>query len=107
MMDDFEQQLKQALSKKEPSPFFEARVLGAVKRQAQERRASARMWWASAVAAALLLVSGSAWQYQRHQNDVREEAAGRDAKARLELALKVTSVKHQKISRQVEGIQQN
>ena len=51
MMDDFEKQLQGALRRKEPSPFFEARVLGAVKRQARERRASVRMWWATAVAA--------------------------------------------------------
>jgi hypothetical protein len=101
MMDDFENQLKQALSKKEPSPFFEARVLGAVKRQARERRASARMWWASAFAAALLIATGSTWQYQR---TIREEAAGKEAKARLELALKITSVKLQRISQKVEGI---
>jgi hypothetical protein len=101
MMDDFERQLKEALAKKEPSPFFEARVLGAVKRQGRERRASARMWWASAVAAALLVMSGSAWEYER---GVREQAAGQQAKARLELALKITSVKLQKISRKVEGI---
>jgi hypothetical protein len=103
MMDDFEKQLKEALAKKEPSPFFEARVLGAAKRQVREHRASARMWWASAVAAGLLLMSGSAWQFERNRE---EERAGKDAKARLELALKVTSVKLQKISMKVEGIQQ-
>jgi hypothetical protein len=101
MMDDFEKQLKNALAKEDPSPFFEARVLGAAKRQARERRASSRMWWASAVAAVLLVISGSAWQ---HQRDLREEAAGKEAKARLELALKITSVKLQRISRKVEGI---
>jgi hypothetical protein len=101
MNDDFEKQLKLALAKKEPSPFFEARVLGAVKRQQREHRASARMWWASAVAAALLVMSGSAWQYERN---AKEEAAGKAAKARLELALKITSVKLQKISMKVEGI---
>jgi hypothetical protein len=101
MMDDFEKQLKDALAKKDPSPFFEARVLGAVKRQARERRASSRMWWASAIAAVLLVITGSAWQHERAS---REEAAGQDAKARLELALKITSVKLQRISMKVEGI---
>jgi hypothetical protein len=98
----FEKQIKQALAKKEPSPFFEARVLGAVKRQQKERRASARMWWASAIAALLLLTAGLSWQ--QHQRALKEEAAGREAKARLELALKITSVKLQKISQKVEGI---
>lgn len=103
MMDDFEKHLQSALQRKEPSPFFEARVLGAVKRQASERRASIRMWWATAVAAVLIVIAGSAWQHQRSEQ-AREEAAGREAKARLELALKVTSVKLQKISQKVEGI---
>ena len=67
MMDDFEKQLQGALQRKEPSPFFEARVLGAVKRDAQERRASVRMWWATAVAALLIVVAGSAWQYKRSE----------------------------------------
>ncbi len=101
MMDDFEKQLKEALRREEPSPFFEARVLGAVKRQTREHRASSRMWWASAIAAALLVATGSMWQYERN---AREEAAGKEAKARLELALKVTSVRLQRISRKVEGI---
>jgi hypothetical protein len=101
MMDDFESQLRKAMAREEPSPFFEARVLGAVKRQARERQASARLWWASAVAALLLVVTGAAWQ---HQRAVREEAAGKEAKARLELALKITSVKLQRISMKVEGI---
>ena len=103
MMDDFEKQLQGALNRKEPSPFFEARVLGAVKRQAREGRASVRMWWATAVAAVLIVVAGSAWQHQRSEQ-AREEAAGREAKARLELALRITSVKLQKISQKVEGI---
>jgi hypothetical protein len=101
---DLEQQLKAALARKDPSPFFEARVLAAAKRQGQARHANFRMWWASAVAASLLIVTGSAWQYEKA---VRERAAGEDAKARLELALKVTSVKLQRISMKVEGIRQN
>ena len=79
MMDDFEEQLKDALARKEPSPFFEARVLGAVKRGKIEHRASSRMWWASALAASLLVITGSAWQ---HERNVREEVAGKEAKAR-------------------------
>jgi hypothetical protein len=104
MMDDFERQIQQALKKKDPSPFFETRVLNAVKRQSRERRASARMWWVSALAAVFLVMTGSAWQYQR---EMKEQAAGKEAKARLELALKITSVKLQRISQKVEGIQQN
>lgn len=101
MMDDFETELKEALAKQAPSPFFEARVLAAARRQSVERRASLRMWWASAIAAVVLVVTGSTWQYQR---TVREQVAGKEAKAQLELALKITSVKLQRISRKVEGI---
>jgi hypothetical protein len=103
MMDDFEKQIQQALKREEPSPFFEARVLGAVKRQARDRRASIRMWWATAVASVLIVAAGSTWQHQRSEQ-AREDAAGREAKARLEQALRVTSVQLQKISQKVEGI---
>jgi hypothetical protein len=103
MMDDFEKQIQDALRRKDPSPFFEARVLGAVKRQARDRRASIRMWWATAVAAILIVAAGSTWQHQRSEQ-AREETAGREAKARLEVALRITSVKLQKISQKVEGI---
>ena len=81
-------------------------MLGAAKRQAQEHRASSRMWWATAIAAAMLVVVrlGVAVSAERTGE---EEAAGKEAKARLELALKITSVKLQRISIKVEGIQQN
>jgi hypothetical protein len=101
MIDDFEKQLREALAKKDPSPFFEARVMGGVQRQTRERSASSRMWLWSAIAAGLLIVCGSAWQYQRVE---AEQARGREAKAQLELALKITSVKLQRISQKVEGI---
>ena len=103
MMDDFEKQIQDALRRKEPSPFFEARVLGAVKREARGRRASMRMWWATAFGAVMIVIAGSTWQHQRSE-EAREEAAGRDAKARLEQALRITSVKLQRISQKVEGI---
>jgi hypothetical protein len=102
MMDDFEKQIQQALQRKDPSPFFEARVLAAARRDAQARRARWRMWWAGAVAASLLVVTGSAWQYQKIEH---ERMAGEQAKARLELALKITSVKLQKISHKVDQIE--
>jgi hypothetical protein len=67
MMDDFEKQIQDALARKEPSPFFEARVLGAVKRQARDRRASMRMWWATVAAALVIAIAGSAWQHERSE----------------------------------------
>ena len=102
MTEDFEQQLRHALARKEPPPFSEARILAAV-RQSPERRfwsglIGARAW--TATAAAVLLVAGVAWE---HERTVREEAAGRAAKVRLELALKITSAKLHKIQQQVEA----
>lgn len=97
-MDDFEQQLKAALARQDPSPFFEAKVLNAAKRQTRERRTTMRLRWVSAIAAGVLAISGVVWQ---HERAVQERAAGEAAKARLELALKITSVKLQKIQQRV------
>ena len=101
-MDDLEQQLKNALARKEPSPYFEARVLNAAKRQVKESRAVWRLRWLSAAVASVLIVTGVVWQRDR---EVREKAAGEAAKAKLELALKVTSVHLQRIQQKVNSIE--
>ena len=101
-MDDLEKQIQRALAPKQPSPFFEARVLAAARREGLARRSRLRMWWTAAVAASVLVVTGSAWQYQRME---QERMAGERAKHQLELALKVTSVKLQRISKKVEQIE--
>ena len=101
-MDDLEQQLKNAMARKGPSPFFEARVLNAVKRQARGRSAAMRLRWFSAIAAGLVLTTGVIWERERA---FQERAAGEAAKARLELALKITSIKLQTIQQRVESLQ--
>ncbi len=108
-MNDFEKQIRDALARKEPSPGFEARVLAATRRV--EARSSwwnglfsGRARWASAVVAAVVVIAAVGW---RHERDVEERAAGEAAKARLEQALKITSVKLAKIQEKVEAHESN
>ena len=107
-MDDFERQLQKALSRREPPPWLEAKVLAAAKAEqpsshgAWERIAPwLRLRWVPALLAVCLIVTGVAWQRERAAH---ERAAGESAKAKLELALKVTSVKLQKIKRLVDTV---
>jgi hypothetical protein len=100
-MEDFEQQIRNALARKEPSFGFETRVLAAA------RRPNVRhgVWrWASALAAGIVLVMGITWE---HERAVQERAAGEAAKERLKLALKITSMKLSKIQQKVEAAREN
>jgi len=94
-MDDFEQQLEQqlkvALGRREPPAGFEARVLA---RASAKRPKLAFLRWVVATASACAIAAG-VW------TDHRERVAGEDAKARLELALKVTVSELGKIQRTV------
>ena len=101
-MDDFEQLLKQAMARKEPPAWFEAKVVAAAERQPRQRWQFWRLRWAAAAFASLLLVSGVVWQ---HEREGRERAAGERAKAQLELALKITSQKLQHIEQRLEAAQ--
>jgi hypothetical protein len=95
-MEDFEQLLKSALAPKEPSASFEAKVFAAV---AARRSGRSIFWrWATEVAA-VVVIAGGFWV--RHQGEVRERAAGENAKARLQLALKVTVTQLAKIQNSV------
>lgn len=101
-MDDFEQQLKHAMARKEAPAWLEAKVLAEVRRREQPaRRWSVR--WAAAALATVLVSSGVLWQ---HERDVRDRAAGEAAKAKLELALRITRTKLQQIDRQVTAVQE-
>ena len=75
-MEDFERQLRQALSRKEQPASFEAHVFAAIAADRSARRTS---WRWEALAASVLLVAGL-WAQHEH-------AAGEAAKARLRLAL--------------------
>jgi hypothetical protein len=84
-MEDFEQQLKHALARKEQPASFEAKVFAAI---AADRSTRWVFWrWAAAVAAMVLIAVGL---WVPHEREVREREAGEAAKARLQLALKIT-----------------
>ena len=103
-MTPFEEQLKQAMARREPSPDFTARVLASVKREqlqsAEVHRwrwfAGRRSWRLAGAMAALLIMSGSAF-YQRHERALRGEAA----KEKLLVAVRIAGVKLRHAHRQV------
>ena len=79
-MDWLEQELKQALERKDPPPGFAARVSAAAAAQARPRMAPR---WLPAAAAILLVAGGTA--YRRHQGVV--------AKDRVMMAMRITAGK--------------
>ncbi|HEX5228483.1 MAG TPA: hypothetical protein VFW44_12265 [Bryobacteraceae bacterium] len=91
MPGDFEQQLKDALARKEPPAWLEARVLA---RATAKRSIPGLFRWALATAFAIAIAAG-VW------TDHRENVQGQVAKARLELALKVTVTELGKIQQTV------
>jgi hypothetical protein len=95
-MEDFERQLKNALARKEQPPSFEAKVFAAV---AARRSGRSIFWRWAAEVAAVVLIAGGFWV--RHEGEIRERAAGETAKARLQLALKITVTELSKIRRSV------
>jgi hypothetical protein len=99
-MDHLEQELKAALKKTDPSPFFEARVLAAANRQAGARKTTLRLRWFTAIVAMALVVMGVFWQ---HRQAVQERARGEAAKARLMLALRLTGAKLDEIREKVDN----
>ena len=110
-MDDFERQLKEALAREEPPAWFEAKVMAAVAQEPERRKswwggwfAAGRLRWASAALATVMVAGGIAWERER---EARERAAGEQAKAKLELALKITSAKLRRIEQQVAAAQEN
>jgi hypothetical protein len=103
-MEDLERQLKSALAREDPPAWFEAKVLAAAARERSARRnwwqraiQGGRLRWATAVAAVGLVASGVVWQHERQVQEVREREAGENAKARLVMALQITSNKLHRI----------
>jgi hypothetical protein len=109
--EDFEGQLKNALARKDAPDWFEAKVLAAAAREPSEQRSffhqlftGGRLRWATVAAVIAISVSGVTWQ---HERSVEERAAGEAAKARLELALKITSTKLHKIERTLNEVERD
>lgn len=102
-MDEFEQQLQKALARRDAPEWFEAKVMGAVRRAEvpmpwwQRLFAASRVRWVTASLATMMVVTGIAWQRER----IAEERAGEQARAQLELALRITAEKLQIIEQKI------
>ena len=116
MKEDLERELANALSRREPPPWLESKIMAALERAPEpepkpgfwERvRAGAKMRWVSAALAGSLVVTGVAWQLERaaQERAAQERLEGEAAKARLEQALQITSVKLRKIQQVVNAMQ--
>ena len=109
-MEDLEQQLRNALARKDAPEWFEAKVMAAAQRLSRPVRRPMMgfrfaLWqWASALAIVLLIAGGLQLQ---HQRALRERAAGEAAKARLEVALRITSAKLHKIEQKIDEMGRN
>lgn len=110
-MEDFERQLKNAMVRREPPPWLEAKVLAAAASAQPEPKPAwwshlsfVRMRWASALVAVLVVLVGIFWQQDRA---TRQRAEGEAAKAKLEAALRVTSVKLRKIQQIVQAMERD
>jgi len=86
--------LKEAMRRQDPPVGFEARVLGMTRR----RTTSWKPWLA--IAATLIIGGGLGWQVDQER---RDRVQGEAAKAKLELALRITSAKLQKIQKTIEA----
>jgi hypothetical protein len=103
-MTPFEEQLKQAMARREPSPDFTARVLARAAREQLQATESGRWGWfprrrawrLAGAMAALLVMSGSAL-YQQHDRVVR----GKAAKEKLLVAVRIAGLKLRQAHRQV------
>jgi hypothetical protein len=96
-MEDFERQLKHALARKHPPPSFEAKAFAAIAAETSWRR----MFWGWEAVAASVLIAAGLWA--QHENGVRERAAGEAAKARLQVALRITVTELSKIQKTVNS----
>jgi hypothetical protein len=104
-MTDFEDQLRRALERRDPSPDFAARVLaqtsGTRRPGLRSTRLDWRPWFAAAVAASLL-IAATGLDLTRRDRMQREE--GEEARAQLIQALSITSAQLNKIHKKVQGV---
>jgi hypothetical protein len=98
-MTDFEDQLRRALERKEPSPDFAARVVARATARRPAPWANWRSWATAAIAASLCL--GAVGLELEHRQ--RERQQGEAARAQLLQAMHITSAKLQKIQKKVRG----
>ena len=99
-MIDFEDQLRRALARQEPSAGFTERVVARATKRKPVPWANWRAWTAVGVAACLCL--GALDLEMEHQRRVR--ARGEAARAQLIQAMQITSSKLHKIQKKVRGV---
>jgi hypothetical protein len=100
-MTPFEDELKKALARHEPSSGFTERVLAQVSPAKPAAQTPNRITWrlAAAAAAALFLVGGIA--YQQHEHQIEGEAA----KHKLLIAIRIAGSKLQEAQQYVIEIE--
>lgn len=96
-MDDFERQLKDALAREDPPAWFEAKVLTRVSAKPSNL---GMLRWLVATTSAFAIAAGL---WTDHRTAVRERIQGEAAKARLEIALKITAAQLAKIQKTVRA----
>ncbi|MBZ5611978.1 MAG: hypothetical protein LAP38_27265 [Acidobacteriia bacterium] len=96
-MTDFEDQLRRALERVEPSEDFAARVATRARRPAPWFQWRA---WAAAGIAASLVMGALSFELDRRE---RERQQGQAARAQLIQAIQITSAQLDKINRKVQG----
>jgi hypothetical protein len=130
-IDELEKQLKAALAREETPVGFEARVMNAVEQsdaaRARQGVGQRHRWlsrwlgmaqplrWISAFAVtAMLVLVGVGWQHQLALERIKElhraaeeREAGEAAKAKLVLALRITSAKLTEIQQKVDEAQRD
>jgi hypothetical protein len=106
-MTPFEEHLKEALARKEPSRDFANRVLEKTKEQARPRTVGRALWFVRAwawrlvpVMAALALMCAGV-MYREHERTVRGELA----KEKLLIAMRIAGSKLHDVRQHVIGIQ--
>ena len=119
--DELERQLKAAMAREDAPAWLESRVVnavnqsGALKSQQGMARPHRGWQWAMAAAAAVIMIAaGNEWAHhvalehikQAHMDAVDREA-GEAAKAKLLLAMKITSTKLAEIQEKVDEAQRN
>lgn len=97
-MTDFEDQLRRALARREPSADFTARVVARATRSTSRGFPAQWRAWAAAGIAASFLVGGLGIDWQRQQQE-----RGLEARAQLLQAMQITSSKLQRIQKRVQG----
>lgn len=99
-MTDFEDQLRRALERKEPSEDFAARVVAQAAKTRRPAPWFTRPPWAVAAIAASLMVGAVDFELDRRE---RTRQQGEAARAQLIQAMQITSTQLDRIHKKVQG----